>query len=271
MTRLKYGLIGLLVLLGLALLLSLNKPSNPETRVHDVVEITETTDSNVIDTAKYNLHKLGTGNYTIDLHQVHNDRTFLLSLHKAAKSDSAREANLKRAGELVEATLVNKVFHYWYGTPWDFNGHTNTPNKGNVACGYFVSTTLKHIGLQVNRYTLAQQNPQNEALSLSCGDTIFKFQYVAAMNVVDSLSAFTPGLYFVGLSSHVGFVLVRKQTVFFIHSNYVGDGGVAIELAKYSDAFLSSRSFTLARISHNPKLINKWIHSEEVSVVTSSD
>lgn len=264
MTRLKYGLLGLLV----SLLLSLDKPANTKTNVRDVFE---STDTNVIDTSKFHLNRLGTGNYSIDLHHILSDKTFLLSLHKAAISDSARAVNLERAGELIESTLVNKVFHYWYGTPWDFNGYTNVPNKGTVACGYFVSTTLKHIGFNVNRYKLAQQNPRNEALSLSCGDTIFEFNNVSAIDVVDSLSAFTPGLYFVGLGNHVGYVLVRQQNVFFIHSNYLGDIGVTMEFAKYSDAFLSSSSFTLARISHNPILVRKWLKSEEIKVVTSSE
>ena len=49
-------------------------------------------------------------------------------------------------------TLVDSIFPYWYGTEWDFNGITESPRKGEIACGYFVSTTLKHMGIRLNRY-----------------------------------------------------------------------------------------------------------------------
>jgi hypothetical protein len=40
---------------------------------------------------------------------------------------------------------------------WDYNGYTNTPKNGVIACGYFVSTTLKHFGFNLNRYDVAKK------------------------------------------------------------------------------------------------------------------
>ena len=45
----------------------------------------------------------------------------------------------------------------WDGTPWDFHGTSQAPREGKIACGYFVSTTLLHLGLQVERVRMAQQ------------------------------------------------------------------------------------------------------------------
>ena len=42
--------------------------------------------------------------------------------------------------------MTDSVFPHWMGTKWDFNGVSNVPGKGMIACGYFVSTTLKHVG-----------------------------------------------------------------------------------------------------------------------------
>ena len=50
--------------------------------------------------------------------------------------------------------LLNAIIPHWYGTPWDFNGHTSIPNQGEIACGYFVSTTLRDIGLKLNRFKM---------------------------------------------------------------------------------------------------------------------
>ncbi|MFT5724909.1 MAG: hypothetical protein ACI9JN_002032 [Bacteroidia bacterium] len=271
MIRLKYLLVGVTLLLGLAILLSLDTPPKSEPIVEDLLKSTQTIDTTAIDTVQYQLHRLGTNNYSIDLRQIKHDRAFLLAQNNASISDSAKDLFIKLAGERIESSLVNSVFHYWYGTPWDFDGYTNTPNKGVVACGYFVSTTLKHIGFNLNRYRLAQQNPRNEALSIACGDSVSEFNEMTTNDVVAGISILDSGLYFVGLDNHVGFILVRQQTVFFIHASYVGDDGVCIEFANQSSAFASSSSYVLAPITTNRNLLNKWIKGEEITVLTSSD
>ena len=71
------------------------------------------------------------------------------------KGDSSR-ASVKN---YLFTTLSKKIFPSWYGTAWDFNGYTEKPLNGEIACGYFVTTTLKHIGFNLNRYKIAQQGP----------------------------------------------------------------------------------------------------------------
>ncbi|WP_230679026.1 hypothetical protein, partial [Streptococcus pneumoniae] len=45
---------------------------------------------------------------------------------------------------------------YWIGTPWDYNGITQIPNRGYIACGYLVTTILRDAGVQINRVKMAQ-------------------------------------------------------------------------------------------------------------------
>jgi len=40
----------------------------------------------------------------------------------------------------LERYLVEEIFPAWSGTPWDFNGISQTPGEGEIACGYFVSS-----------------------------------------------------------------------------------------------------------------------------------
>ena len=68
--------------------------------------------------------------------------------------------------------LVDKIIPHWYGTPWSFGGHTAIPNQGKIACGYFISTTLRDMGINLNRYKLAQKSPIDEAKMISCGAVI---------------------------------------------------------------------------------------------------
>ncbi len=194
-------------------------------------------------------------------------RKNLLAKYLLLKDSIKKENFLDSVSYVFSSYLLNKIIPYWYGTPWDFSGYTSKPNVGSVGCSYFVSTTLKDMGLNVNRYKLAQQKPVNEALSISVnGKNSFSkgVEYYSA-NVIDSLTNFDEGLYFVGLSSHVGFYYKKSGYNYFIHSNYM-IGYVMIEIAQNSDAF-SSNIYYFSKISGNGDLALKWIENSEIKII----
>lgn len=172
---------------------------------------------------------------------------------------------------LLETALMDKIFPYWYGTPWDFNGHTNVPQQGEIACGYFVSTTLKHIGFNLNRYKLAQQLPIHEAQTLSLGQSILEIQEETFDQCLKQINdQIAEGIYFVGLaSSHVGFLLKRQSQLFFIHSNYRFPAKVIIEPAESSEVFKSFSHFYIAALSTNLPLLNFWKKEKRIPIITS--
>lgn len=170
----------------------------------------------------------------------------------------------------LEEVLVNQIFPFWYGTPWDFNGHTNVPNQGEIACGYFVSTTLKHIGFNLDRYKLAQQLPIHEAKTISLGEPILEIENGDFKVCMEKIKTkISKGIYFVGLdASHVGFLLKRKNHLFFIHSNYGTPTEVIIENAEKSPVFKSFRHFYIAKISGNSKLMEYWKTEKRIPIIT---
>ena len=79
--------------------------------------------------------------------------------NKLIQADISQESQiLASVRQYLYYILTEDLFPAWYGTPWDFNGHVYYPHEGKIACGYFVSTTLKHIGFPLNRYRVAQQD-----------------------------------------------------------------------------------------------------------------
>lgn len=162
--------------------------------------------------------------------------------------------------------LLNDIIPYWYGTQWSFEGHTATPNKGEIACGYFVSTTLKDVGLKLNRYKLAQQSPIDEATIISCGLAINTIEVNDPKKAIIELYNTTKdGFYFIGFdASHVGFLLRRKGKLFLIHSNYLSPVAVCIEPIEQSDVFNSYLKFHIVPISNNNFLINNWIQNKTI-------
>ena len=169
------------------------------------------------------------------------------------------------SGGDFENYLVNEIIPHWYGTEWDFNGYTAVPNEGVIACGYFVSTTLLHMGINVNRYKMAQQAGLYEAQTLALSDANYRI-----IRGVDSLEVilkrdYSDGIYFVGLDNHVGYLYIRHQIPYFIHSNYIEDK-VMIEKAMYSPAF-ESGIYVIAEISTNEELMERWRTGQAVPVV----
>jgi len=162
--------------------------------------------------------------------------------------------------------LVDKIIPHWYGTPWSFGGHTAIPNQGKIACGYFISTTLRDMGINLNRYKLAQKSPIDEAKMISCGSVVNKVVQDTPEKAYEEIDNLTKdGLYFIGFDEgHVGYLLKREGELFLIHSNYFSPVSVCMETLKESRVFKRFTTFHLVAISHNDTLLQRWLDNGEV-------
>lgn len=182
---------------------------------------------------------------------------------KLKRDYTAEKISMDSVSRVFTKNLVNTLIPYWYGTPWSFEGHTSVPKKGEVACGYFVSTTLRDMGLKLNRYKLAQKSPIDEAKVISCGTEIFIVEDInpqLAMTKIDKTTS--EGLYFIGYDSgHVGYLLKEDGSLFLIHSNYMSPFSVSIEPFSESRVFQSFSKFYLVDVTHNEELLKKWLNN----------
>lgn len=156
--------------------------------------------------------------------------------------------------------LTNKIVPYWLGTKWDFNGYTNVPGKDKlIACGYFVTTTLKHMGMNWNRYDLAKLY-STDLVKKTCTDSLKFTEKEACLNHLAGLS---DNLYLVGLKFHVGFLMRWKGSTWFIHSNYYNQEGPVKEIATESKAFSDSEFYYLGTFLSDENL-TKWLRGVEI-------
>lgn len=174
--------------------------------------------------------------------------------------------SLKTVKTAFTDQLVDKIIPHWYGTPWSWGGHTTVPKQGKIACGYFVSTTLRDMGLNLNRYKLAQKSPIDEAKMISCGAPIDKVKQDTPEEAHEEIDRLTKeGLYFIGFDEgHVGYLLKREGELFLIHSNYLSPVSVCMETLKESRVFKKFDTFYLVPISHNETLLQRWLNDEQV-------
>ena len=180
---------------------------------------------------------------------------------------SQSQISIDSVGQYFCHTLVNDIIPYWYGTTWDFNGHTDRPNEGLIACGYFVSTTLRHFDLKVNRFKLAQQASLNILKSLACDTKIYSYSNPDKTKMLEELkSSLEEGIYVVGLSNHVGFLYLKENEIYFLHSTFLTPGEVIAEIAEKSDAFMWSDVYYIGSVSNNPTLLKKWLNGEQIEI-----
>ncbi len=223
-----------------------------------------------IDTANFAFNLKPSGSYKKIKEEIISERQRLNKLYLSKKDSVWKKEILDSANIYVTNTLLNKIIPHWYGMPWDFSGYSAIPQHGEVGCSYFTSNTLLHMGFNVNRYLLAQQGPENEAKSLDQNyktykaDENFSYEEINIALLKQIIKENKPGLYFVGLSNHVGYLLIHENNLFFIHSNY-GTLKVMLEYAETSEEFLDYQYY-LAKITHNDELIRKWLLNEEIKV-----
>jgi len=178
-----------------------------------------------------------------------------------AKSSEGGHGAVHHSSDALFTTLKDSIFPAWYGTTWDFNGTSNIPGEGEIACGYFVSTTLKHAGFNLNRFKLAQQ-AASVIVAAVCGKSN-QTTFTSVNKVFGHICKTGDGLYIVGLDYHVGFILVEHGDVFFVHSDYF-NGEVVREDAEFSAAFNSSGIYVLGEITHNDKLMRNWMSNTKL-------
>jgi hypothetical protein len=168
-----------------------------------------------------------------------------------------RGAGAEEARERVLSALRDDIWPAWYGTTWGFYGTTQTPREGEIACGYFVSTTLEDAGFHVERVKLAQQASKKIVQTFSDEDVTTWGRSNDAV-----LGRLEPGLNLVGLDYHVAFLDVREDDVYMCHSSVLEPVSVVCEPAATAEALDSNVHVTGPVLTD--EVMRKWLAGEPI-------
>ena len=148
----------------------------------------------------------------------------------------------------------------WLGTPWDFNGTSQTPGEGKIACGYFVSTVLRDAGFQLERVRLAQQASQNIIRTFLPRDAIHIRVGTPYETFLQQVVARGPGVRVVGLDTHVAFLIVNPdQSINFIHSSGARPWTVVNEKPAQANVLATSNYRVTGILTRNQKVLQGWL------------
>ena len=202
--------------------------------------------------------------YRETLEEIGKETKELKRDYRNTVSEKQRGEIIKKARKFVYKTIIDDLFTLWYGTGWDFNGTTEVPHMGKIACGYFVSTVLRDAGFKVERNTLAQQSSEKIVKSFAPEGAIKRFRNVEVNEFANAVAGLGDGLYLVGLDTHVGFMVVEEGNPRFVHSSYSFFGGVKSERPSDAEVMVKSKYRVVGKILEDKAIMQKWIKGSKI-------
>jgi len=194
---------------------------------------------------------------------IEETRVRLAMRYRASRNPQDKEAVLRDARVALE-TCMPGLMRCWLGTPWDFNGTAEAPGAGKIACGYFVATVLHDSGFRVERGKLGRQASQNilhtflpkESCMVTAGEPYDKFAGRKR----------EPGIYVVGLDTHVAFLVVTADGFHFIHSSGSSPWQVVDESRAEAGALARSNYRVIGNLTADRKVLANWLNGEHLQV-----
>lgn len=158
-----------------------------------------------------------------------------------------QQKNKEEKSQYFFKYINSEITEYWQNTPWTFGGTSREPQKGSIACGYFVTNILSDYGFDIKRAYLAQQ-ASSVMIKQLCTDIKYFSKREDLENYI--LNKEKNQVYIVGLDFHTGFVTRENKDMYFIHSNYINKQGVVKENTTTSKALNASKTFMIGNLKY---------------------
>jgi len=215
---------------------------------------------------------------------------------------------IRQAEKYLAQQIIDHYIPAWYGVPWNIVGgkeddetkkqfwaraaiirksqKIEDPNHPQVQtnCSLFLTTTLKHTGVKVARYKLAQQLSADIIRSLVPKKNIRWLGNRPLNKFIADAKSMGQGLYIIGLDNHTGYLVngtPKSQTgqrlppdLYFCHADYGNTPQIVrCEKASVSPTLAGSKCkvigkiFSLDNQKTNPNLVQKWLYQKRISTV----
>lgn len=185
------------------------------------------------------------------------------TIRRTRSALQSQKPDLKKAKQLFVKQITERIFPYWYGTAWNFNGTTQKPQEGSIACGYFVTTTLLHMGVKIDRVKMARCASEEMIRSLTSKAHIFHLPGLTLPAFEKKMISLGAGLYIIGLDNHTGYVLISDKGNYFIHASGWFPFKVVKTPLREADVIGRSKYRVVGKISDDEAFLKKWITAKD--------
>ncbi len=197
--------------------------------------------------------------------EIEKERREFGALYQEAETPLEKKALTDQARAYVTLALVDRIFPAWYRTKWSFNGRTEVPNGGSIACGFFVATTLRDAGFKIDRDGFGRQPAENIIKNLADTESIKRFSETDVQDVKEHVERSGDGVYIVGLDRHVGFVVNDGGQTCFVHSTNYPPWYVVSEPIDSFNPLKRSRYRVIGKILGDNMIVS-WMTGKEISL-----
>ena len=205
------------------------------------------------------------GSYEAKLYDVETSRKHTLKVFNETETNFDKFEMIDNARFDLMDLVEKELFPHWYDTKYDFNGTTEVPGEGKIACGYFVTTVLRDIGVPIERVKMAQAASETMIKNLVDEDLIQRFNRVSIRKFVYEVEKMGEGLYVVGLDTHAGFLFYDGVELRMIHSTGRKPKRVINEKAMTSPSLIRSKYKVIGKVSDDEDLIKRWLYNTEIA------
>ncbi len=261
MNKLTYIFVVIIVIIIILYYITTDNKTDAETISHnDNVTENEENQHNLFNIDKH------IQDYNLFINDIDKNQEQLNTLYNNSVSLDEKKNILNKTKNYLMKTITGKMFDFWYGTKWSFNGITEKPRSGEIACGYFITTVLQHAGFNLERFRLAQQ-PSSLIIRTLCYKKSIK-TYNNLNNLKEYLNNNSNSLYILGLDNHVGFVHKNEDEIYFTHSSYTGGRQVIRESLINSLAVKTSKVYMIGNLLDNVSILVKWLNMSKIPSLT---
>lgn len=173
-----------------------------------------------------------------------------------------KDSVVKVAQHYLFSTMVAKMFPAWYGTRWDYNGTTQCPKKGKIACGYFVTTTMRDMGFNVPRVKWAQAPSETMIKQMTGSSNIKRYRFSSIDHIKREVRKWGEGIYVVGMDSHVGYIVNLNGSLRFVHSDFYNKNRGVISEALDSNNPLKHSKYRVVGKILTKEMTRKWLEGK---------
>jgi len=199
------------------------------------------------------------GSYSAKLYDIKNKKLEHQNTFNSSESLHSRFDFIKYSEDELVKLIKQEIFPHWYDTKYDFYGTTENPGKGKIACGYFVTTVLRDVGVPIERVKMAQAASERMIKTMVDEDKILRFRKTSMRKFIYAIEDMGKGLYVVGLDTHAGFIFYDGDEVRFIHSTGRKEKRVINEKALTSPSLIRSKYRVVGKITGDEDFVKRWL------------
>lgn len=216
-----------------------------------------------INSASTTAHTPQPARYALLKEDLEIRRERLAKRYKTANSSTERDKVVAESRELLEAVLP-EMMRCWLGTKWAYEGITEQPGDGEIACGYYVSTVMRDAGFNLHRFKLARQPSQTILKAFVPRDDMLIHVNMDYTKYCDKVRTMGKGIYIVGLDKHVGFIVHDGTQFQFIHSSGGAPKCVVDESQNEAEALQNSQYRVIGNVTAQKPTIEHWLTNKRI-------